>query len=71
MDGAFKLPEQTALAAEADMLLQTGESHEKVLAFLRSGGMSKLDSMRVLSRATGLPLLQCKNIVLQSRAWQQ
>ena len=68
MDGGWKLPEQAALANEAEMLLQTGEPQESVLAFLRKGGMSKLDSMRVLSMATGIPLLQCKDIVQRGLA---
>ena len=70
MDGGWKLPEQAALANEAEMLLQTGEPQESVLAFLRKGGMSKLDSMRVLSMATGIPLLRCKDIVQRSAAWR-
>ncbi len=70
MDGGWKLPEQAALANEAEMLLQTGEPQESVLAFLRKGGMRKLDSMRVLRMATGIPLLQCKNIVQRSAAWR-
>ena len=70
METAWKFPEQASLAAHATMLLETGEDHETVLVFLRKGGMSKLDSMRVLSSATGIPLLRCKDIVQRSAAWR-
>ena len=70
MEAGWRFPEQAALAAEATMLLETGEDQETVLAFLRKGGMGKLDSMRVLSSATGIPLLRCKDIVQRSAAWR-
>ena len=70
MDTGWKFPEQAALARHAEMLLHTGETHETVLSYLRKGGMGKLDSMRVLSSATGIPLLKCKDIVQGSTAWR-
>ncbi len=70
METGWKLPEQVALASHAEMLLQTGEDHEMVLAFLRKGGMAKIDCMRVLSGATGILLLKCRDIVQASKAWR-
>ncbi len=70
METGWKFPEQAALARHAEMLLETGEEHETVLSYLRKGGMGKLDSMRVLSSATGISLLKCKDIVQASTAWR-
>ena len=70
MKSAFKFPEQAALAARAEVMLALGDDHETVLAFLRAGGLGKLDSMRVLANATGMPLIEAKNIVQRSLAWQ-
>ncbi len=70
MKTGWKFPEQAALARHAEMLIETGEHYEKALAYLRKGGMGLLDSMRVLSDATGKPLTECKNIVLRSAAWR-
>ena len=70
MKTGWKLPEQASLARHAEMLIETGEGHEKALAYLRMGGMGMLDSMRVLSDATGLPLTECKAIVQGSAAWR-
>ncbi|WP_158615424.1 hypothetical protein [Acidipila sp. EB88] len=51
-------------------MLQIGDDHESVLRFLRNGGLSKIDSMRVLSQATGIPLLKARDIVQSSQAWR-
>ena len=66
----FHLPEQMMLAARAEEMLHSGADFESVLTFLRSGGLGKLDSMRVLSNSTGLGLVEAKNIVQASKAWR-
>lgn len=70
MKTGFKLPEQTAIATQAETLLNTGVEQEVVLAFMRDRGLGRMDSMRVLVNATGVSLLDAKNIVLNSLAWQ-
>ncbi len=70
MESGFKFPEQTALAAQADTMLQLGDDRETVLAFLRAGGLGKLDSMRVLAKATGISILEAKKLVQASKAWR-
>jgi len=70
VNSGFKFPEQTALAAQAEVMLKLGDDHETVLAFLRAGGLGKLDSMRVLANATGMSILKTKNIVQGSKAWR-
>ncbi|RRA48682.1 hypothetical protein D1Y84_10700 [Acidipila sp. EB88] len=70
MESGWKFPEQQALAQQAEAMLQIGDDHESVLRFLRNGGLSKIDSMRVLSQATGIPLLKARDIVQSSQAWR-
>ena len=70
MNDGFKLPEQTALAQQAETLLNTGVDQETVLRFLRDGGLGKLDSMRALANATGMSLIEAKNVVQSSQAWR-
>ena len=66
----FNLPEQVASAAEAESMLAIGLPREEVLAFLRARGMSKIDTMRVLADATGISLIEAKNVVQGSKAWR-
>ncbi len=66
----FKLPEQIAVAAEAESMFAIGLPQEEVLAFLRKRGMSKIDTMRILADATGIPLLRARDIVQSSKAWK-
>ncbi len=70
MKSGFKLPEQASLAEQAECMLQLGDDRETVLAFLRAGGMGKLDSMRILAESTGISLIEAKNIVQRSPAWK-
>ena len=66
----FKTEEQVAIASDAKKLVNSGASHEIVLGFLRERGFDKLDSIKALISATGMSLKDAKNIVHQSRAWQ-
>ncbi len=66
----FKLPEQNAIAADAQRLLEAGVDREIVMGVLAKGGLSKIDSIRLMSELTGVPLLEAKNMVQNSRAWQ-
>ncbi len=70
MNLGFHLPEQTAAAEHAEMLLKTDVDREKVFLFLRSRGMSKMDSMRIFADATGTPLLEAMKIVQRSPVWR-
>ncbi len=70
MKSGYKLPEQASLAEEAERMLNIGDDRETVFAFLRAGGLGKLDCMRVLADVTGISLIEAKNIVQRSRAWQ-
>ena len=69
MKSGFKYPAQIALAEQAEVMLQLGDDHETVLRFLRNGGLSKIDSIRVLAEATGTSVLQAMKVVQSSRAW--
>ncbi len=66
----FTLPEQTAAADHAEMLLKTDADPEAVFAFLRSRGMGKMDCMRVFADATGIPLVEAMKIVQRSPVWR-
>ncbi len=66
----FNLPEQTAAADHAEMLLKTDADPETVFRYLRSRGMSKIDSMRIFADATDTPLLEAMKIVERSGAWR-
>jgi len=66
----FRTPEQTAVASDAERLLQSGADHEIVLAFLRERGFNKLDSIKALVGISGISLGDAKNVVHNSRAWQ-
>jgi ribosomal protein L7/L12 len=70
MKADFKTAEQTAAASDAEKLINSGADHELVLGFLRQRGFNKLDSIKVLVSATGISLGDAKNIVHDSRAWQ-
>ncbi len=70
MSIGWKLPEQAAAAEHAEMLLKTDVAPEAVFAFLRSRGMSKLDSMRIFADATGTSLVQAMKIVQRSPVWR-
>ncbi len=70
MTGHFKLPEQNALAVDAQRLAEAGASHELVIGVLAKGGLSRMDSIKLLSELTGMPLLAAKDAVQSSRAWQ-
>ena len=70
MKSGFKLPEQTSLADQAERMLHLGDDRETVLAFLRNGGMGKLDCMRILAESTGISLIEAKNIVQRSPVWR-
>ena len=66
---SFNIPEQTALAVTALRLVEAGADQDVVLGVLRKGGLGQLDSMKVLSEATGMGLLEAKRLVQASRAW--
>ncbi len=70
MTAHFKLPEQNAIAADAQRLFDAGVEQEVVIGFLCKGGLSKIDSIRLMSQLTGMPLLEAKKLVHSSRAWQ-
>lgn len=70
MSPAFNIAEQTALAHGARLLLDAGVDQEVVLGVLRKGGLGLLNSIKVLSDLTGLPLPQAQKVVQRSRAWQ-
>ena len=70
MTAHFKLPEQNAIAADAQRLFDAGVDQEIVIGILCKGGLSKIDSIRLMSAMTGMPLLEAKNVVHKSRAWQ-
>jgi ribosomal protein L7/L12 len=66
----FKTEEQTAIASDAKKLLNSGADHEIVLGFLRERGFNKLESIKTLISTTGISLNEAKQIVHNSRAWQ-
>jgi ribosomal protein L7/L12 len=66
----FKLPEQNAIAADAQRLLDAGVDQEILIGVLCKRGLSKIDSIKLMSELTGLPLLEAQKIVQKSRAWQ-
>ena len=70
MTAHFKLPEQNAIAARAVRLVEAGAAQEIVLGVMRQGGLSKIDSIKLLSELTGVGLLEAKNLVHGSRAWR-
>jgi hypothetical protein len=70
MKADFKTAEQTAVASDAEKLINSGADHEIVLGFLRERGFNKLDSIKALISATGMSLGNAKGIVHHSRAWQ-
>ena len=70
MTAHFKLPEQNAIAADAARLVEAGASEEIVIGVLCRGGLSKIDSMRLMSELTGVPLLEMRKRVEASRAWR-
>ena len=71
MTADFKLPEQNAIAFRATRLVEAGADQEIVLGVMRQGGLSKIDSIRLLGELTAIPLMQAKNVVEASRAWRQ
>ncbi len=70
MTAHFKLPEQNAIAADAQRLLDAGVDQEILIGVLCKRGLSKIDSIKLMSELTGLPLLEAQKIVQKSRAWQ-
>ncbi len=70
MTAHFKLPEQNAIAADAQRLFEAGVDQEIVIGVLCKRGLSKIDSIKLMSELTGMPLLEAKNVVHNSRAWQ-
>jgi ribosomal protein L7/L12 len=66
----FKLPEQNAIAADAQRLLDAGVEQEVVIGVLCRGGLSKIDSIKLMSELMGMPLIESQKVVQQSRAWQ-
>ena len=70
MSAVLKTAEQTVIASDAKRLINSGANHEIVLGFLRERGFNKLDSIKALVNATGMPLNNAKGIVHHSRAWQ-
>ena len=70
MSHGFKIPEQAALAEQAEAMLQIGDDYETVLRFLRAGGMGKIDSMRAIAQANGISILEARDIVQKSDAWK-
>ncbi|HEY0786386.1 MAG TPA: hypothetical protein VGD62_10975 [Acidobacteriaceae bacterium] len=69
MTAPFKLPEQNAIAERAARLVEAGADPQIVLGIMRQGGLSKIDSIKLFSELTGMPLLQAKDAIHQSRAW--
>ena len=69
MSPQFHLPEQNAIAAGARLLVEAGADQQIVLGVLRKSGLSKIDSIRLLSELVGIPMMQAKNVVQASRAW--
>ena len=67
----FKLPEQNAIAARAARLAEAGVDREIVLGVMRMGGLSKIDSIRLLGELMAIPLMQAKTVIERSRAWSQ
>lgn len=51
-------------------LLESGASIEEVLAELRRKGLSKVESIAVLARVSGMALGRAKNVVHHSQAWR-
>jgi ribosomal protein L7/L12 len=70
MSPAFNIAEQTALAQGARLLLDAGVEPEVVLGVLRKGGLGLLNSIKVWSELTGIPLVEAQKVVQKSRAWQ-
>ena len=70
MSEDFKLPEQVKLAGRARTLLEIGVDQDVVLGVLRKGGLSKVDSIKLLGGLTGMHLMQAKKLIDNSRAWQ-
>ena len=71
MSPAFNIAEQTALAQGARLLLEAGVDQEVVLGVLRKGGLGLLNSIKVLSELTEIPLPEAQKTVQKSRAWQR
>jgi ribosomal protein L7/L12 len=70
MTAPFKLPEQNAIAADAQRLFEAGVEQEIVIGVLCKGGLSKIDSIKLMSELAGMPLLEAQKLVQKSRAWQ-
>ena len=70
MSPSFNIAEQAALAAAARQLLEAGVEQDVILGVLRKGGLGLLNSIKVLSELTGMPLVAAQKAVQGSRAWQ-
>jgi hypothetical protein len=58
------------LLAECQALLSRGQGFEAILSLLRQRGLSKVESIKVLSDAARLPLAESKRIVHLSTTWR-
>ena len=67
MKGALDIAELTRQAEEQ---FTAGASAEEVLLLLRTSGCNVIDSIKILSEATGIPRNSAKQLVHQSAAWR-
>lgn len=69
MSPTFKTAVQETAVSDAGKLLVTCADHELVLSFLREKGFNKIDSIKALVSAGGMPLGEAKLIVHNSKTW--
>lgn len=70
MTATFKTPGQEATAGDAARLLASGTDPEIVLSLLREKGFDKIESIKALVGAGGMPLREAKVVVHNSEAWR-
>lgn len=70
MKADFSKHERPSATNSARTMLNAGENYDVVLAFLRTEGVNKLDSIKVLCEAVGLSLLDAKRLVHNSDVWK-